>query len=105
MSSAKNTSEAVSIRILDRDYTIGVSQEERASLLTAARALDERMREIRSANRIAPMEQIAVLAALHLAHELETQGNITLNSNQRIHQALDALELRMNFLERTDTPR
>lgn len=105
MSAPKSTSEAVSIRILDRDYTIGVSQEERASLLSAARALDERMREIRNANRIAPIEQIAVLAALHLAHELETQGNLTLSSNQRIHQALDALELRMNFLERADAGR
>ncbi|PJK08672.1 cell division protein ZapA [Lysobacteraceae bacterium NML95-0200] len=101
MSNAQNKSEAVNLRILDRDYTIGVLPEERTSLLAAARALDARMREIRNANRIAPIEQIAVLAALHLAHELETQGNVTINSNQRIHQALDALELRMNFLERS----
>ena len=38
--------EPVSVRILDREYTVGVSDEERAGLASAARMLDARMREL-----------------------------------------------------------
>ena len=34
-------SEPVTIRILDREYTVGVSEEERAGLNAAARMLDQ----------------------------------------------------------------
>ena len=71
MSSPEAKSEPVNVRILDRDYTVGVSDDERASLISAARLLDERMREVRGNNRRVATERIAVLAALNLAHELQ----------------------------------
>ena len=64
------SNEPVSVRILDREYTVGVTAEERDSLTAAARLLDTRMREIRGSNRMAAVDRIAVLAALNLAHEL-----------------------------------
>ena len=64
-------SEPVNIRVLDREYTIGVNAEERDSLVAAAKLLDAKMREIRGANRMAAIDRIAVLAALNLAHELQ----------------------------------
>lgn len=63
-------SEPVNVRILDRDYLVGCSPEERAGLMAAAQLLDARMREIRGGNRMAGIDRIAVLAALNLAHEL-----------------------------------
>ena len=45
-------SEPVTVRILDREYTVGVSDEERAGLASAARMLDARMRELRGGNSI-----------------------------------------------------
>ena len=45
--------EPVSVRILDREYTVGVEPAERDSLTAAARMLDARMREIRGNNRMA----------------------------------------------------
>ena len=42
-------SEPVSVRVLDREYTVGVSDAERDSLSSAARMLDARMRELRVA--------------------------------------------------------
>jgi cell division protein ZapA len=63
--------EAVNIRILDREYTIGVAPEERDSLIAAARLLDAKMREIRGNNRMAAVDRIAVLAALNIAHDLQ----------------------------------
>lgn len=64
-------SEPVTIRILDREYTVGVSEDERASLNAAARMLDLRMREIRGGNKMVAPDRLAVLTALNLAHELQ----------------------------------
>lgn len=68
-------SEAVNIRILDREYTVGVDPEQRDSLLAAARMLENKMREVRGSNRMAAVDRVAVLAALNLAHELEMMRN------------------------------
>lgn len=68
MSSANSP---VNIRILDRDYTVGVAPEERESLAAAARMLETRMREIRGSSRTVSVDRVAVLAALNLAHELQ----------------------------------
>ena len=46
-----SNTEAVSVRILDREYTVGVGSGEVEGLLAAARVLDGRMREVRGANR------------------------------------------------------
>ena len=65
-----STSEPVNVRLLDREYTVGCTPEQRDGLLAAAKLLDNKMREIRGSNRMAGVDRIAVLAALHLAHEL-----------------------------------
>ena len=64
-------SEPVNVRILDREYTVGVSEDERASLTAAARLLDARMRELRGGNKMVALDRLAVLTALNLAHELQ----------------------------------
>lgn len=66
-----STSEPVNIRVLDREYTVGVAPDERDSLMAAARLLDGKMREVRGANRMAAVDRVAVLAALNFAHELQ----------------------------------
>ena len=62
--------EPVNVRILDREFTVGVAAGEREGLTAAAHLLDARMREIRGGNRMAALDQVAVLAALNLAHEM-----------------------------------
>ena len=64
-----STSEPVNVRLLDREYTVGCTPEQRDGLLAAAKLLDGKMREIRGGNRMAAVDRIAVLAALNLAHE------------------------------------
>jgi len=66
-----SASEPVNVRLLDREYTVGVEPDERDSLLAAAKLLDGKMRDIRGGNRMAAVDRIAVLAALNLAHELQ----------------------------------
>ena len=83
------TSEAVNVRLLDREYTVGVSADGRDSLVAAAKLLDERMREVRGSNRMAAVDRVAVLAALNLAHELQ---QVRMENAQRDREMADLLE-------------
>jgi cell division protein ZapA len=62
--------EQIDVRILDRDYRLAVPADEKARLLDAVRVVDEKMRAIRDAGRVAGVDRIAVMAALQLAHDL-----------------------------------
>ena len=95
-----SSSEPVSIRILDREYTVGVSEDERASLTAAARMLDTRMRELRGTNKMVAPDRLAVLTALNLAHELQQLRDDGGDRNgdavkllDEAHRKLDALQL------------
>jgi cell division protein ZapA len=96
-----HASEPVSVRILDREYTVGVTAEERDSLAAAARLLDARMREIRGSNRMAALDRVAVLAALNLAHELQQLRDEQAQYNRELARTLDELNRRMDNLPDT----
>lgn len=61
--------ETVHVSILDRDYAVACSPEDRARLIEAAAYLDGKMREIRGQSKLVGLERIAVMAALNIAHE------------------------------------
>lgn len=84
-----SNSEAVNVRLLDREYTVGVSADGRESLVAAAKLLDERMREVRGSNRMAAVDRVAVLAALNLAHELQ---QVRVENAQRDREMAGLLE-------------
>jgi len=91
-----NNSEAVSIRILDREYTVGVEPDERDSLVAAARLLEQRMRDVRGANRMAAIDRVAVLAALNLAHELQQLRDENGRRERELTRTLDALQRKLD---------
>jgi len=97
------SNEPVSVRILDREYTVGVNADERDSLAAAARMLDARMREIRGSNRMAALDRVAVLAALNLAHELQQLRDEQALYNRELARTLDDLNRRLDGV--IDTPR
>ena len=94
--------EPVSVRILDREYTVGVEPAERDSLTAAARMLDARMREIRGNNRMAAIDRVTVLAALNLAHELEQLRHENVLRDREIARTLVELNHRIDTLSTTD---
>ncbi len=96
-------SEPVSVHILDREYTVGVTAEERDSLLAAARLLDARMREIRGSNRMVALDRLSVLAALNLAHELQQLRDEQGRQCGELARTLGELNRRLDSA--TDTPR
>jgi cell division protein ZapA len=62
--------EPVAVNILDREFLIACTPDERPGLLAAARYLDGKMREMRNNARAASLDRIAILAALNISHEL-----------------------------------
>jgi len=90
--------EPVSIRILDREYTVGCEPEERDSLQAAARVLDAKMREIRGGNRVAALDRVAVLAALNLAHELQQLRDEGARQQREFARTLDDVNRRLDDL-------
>jgi cell division protein ZapA len=93
-----SNTEAVSVRVLDREYTVGVGSGEVDGLMAAARVLDARMREVRGANRMAAIDRVAVLAALNLAHELEQFKSEAERRDRELARALSALQARLDTL-------
>lgn len=91
-------SEPVNVRILDREYTVGVNPDERDSLLSAARLLETKMREVRGSNRMAAVDRVAVLAALNLAHELEQLRNENASRDRELARTLVELNRRIDAL-------
>ncbi|MBJ6980332.1 MULTISPECIES: cell division protein ZapA [unclassified Luteimonas] len=89
---------AVSIRVLDREYTVGVGTGEVDGLMAAARLLDTRMREVRGANRMAAIDRVAVLAALNLAHELDQLKRESEQRDRQIARTLASLQARVDAL-------
>jgi len=89
-------SEPVTVRILDREYTVGVSDAERSSLTSAARLLDLRMRELRGSNKMVAPDRLAVLTALNLAHELQQQRDE--RGNDGVFKLLDEANARLDAL-------
>ena len=91
-------SEPVNVRILDREYTVGVGSGEVDGLMAAARLLDARMREVRGANRMAAIDRVAVLAALNLAHELEQSRRDVERRDRELASAVSALQAKLDAL-------
>jgi len=66
--------ELIELRIMDRDYRLTVSSDDRDRLVQAAGMVDARMREIRDSGKLTSPDRIAVLAALQFAHQIIGEG-------------------------------
>ena len=86
----------VSVRILEKEYFVSCTHEERADLLDSAEYLNSKMREIRDAGNIIGLDRIAVMAALNLAHELlKIRGRgevVNTDVSQKIRQLRERVE-------------
>lgn len=92
MSKAK--SNTVVIQLMGNDYPIACPPEEVDALRAAANYLDQQMRTIRERNKVLGLERIAVMAALHLSHELHQlkttpQQGIDESTAKRLSQKID----------------
>ena len=88
----------VAVNILDREFLVGCTAEDRPGLIAAAGYLDAMMREVRGATRSTlSADRIAILAALNIAHELlqsrqqaDSQSSVVAQQLQALRAKLDA---------------
>jgi cell division protein ZapA len=86
--------QTLTVTILDREYRVACPEGQEPKLEEAARALDQKMKEIRVTGKVFGIERIAVMAALNLTRELldtpvvaHDQDTLT-RLDQKISQAL-----------------
>jgi cell division protein ZapA len=62
--------EHLTVTILEREYRLACTPEEKEALLKCASYVDGKMQAIRSAGKVMGADRVAVMAALQIAHEL-----------------------------------
>jgi cell division protein ZapA len=86
----------VTIRIMDKEFRVACTEDERDALLESARYLDRQMKEIRDSRKVIGADRIAMMAALNIAHELlqakSQKGNYSESISARIQQLQDKIE-------------
>lgn len=68
------STDAVKVRILDKEYLIACPPEEEPALQASARHLSDKMTEIRKTGKVVGIDRIAVMAGLNIAHEAIESG-------------------------------
>ena len=90
------SSEPVSVIILDKKYQFACDPEQRSDLIEAARNLDECMSEIRDSGRLLSLERIALQAALNFSADLlrmqRQQSQREERIDSRIHSLANQIE-------------
>lgn len=77
-------SKPVSVYIMDKEYLIACEENERELLQHAVNLLNEKMQEVRHSGSVIGTERIAVMAALHIAHDLIEYKNQNEDYTSRI---------------------
>ena len=82
----------VTVHIMDKEYRIGCKEGEQEGLIASAQYLDRRMREVRQSGRVIGSDQVAVMAALNIAHELLDHKRFQSSNEQAIGQRIRSLQ-------------
>ena len=87
----------ITLTIMDKDYVVGCTEEERDALMASVEFLNTKLREQRESGKVIGNERVAVMAALNIAHEFldhrrlheDSTSGIGDNLN-RIHRKIEA---------------
>ncbi|WMC09431.1 cell division protein ZapA [Oceanimonas pelagia] len=88
------TRAAIDIVILGRPYKVACPAGQEDALHRAADMLNERIRKFKESGKSATNEQIAIMLALNVCHELELEKD-------KNHQYADAMDKRIKMLQHT----
>lgn len=93
----------VTVHILDKEYRIVCSAQERQGLLESARMLDQRMREVRQHGRVIGSDRIAVMAALNLIYDMMKESDNREQFNHRLKLLQERVNYALKHNNETDT--
>ena len=88
--------DVLTVRILDKEYTISCLPDERESLVAAAGELNERIQEMRGGAKVLGTERMAVMAALNVIHEREQLKSSQHGAFDSARRAVDMLESKLD---------
>jgi cell division protein ZapA len=91
-----SSSEPVALRLIDREFLIACSPEEREGLLEAAGFLDRKMRELKANAKAPSFERLAVLTAISVTHEFLSLRKRHEAQEQRLGDGLAALRSKLD---------
>jgi cell division protein ZapA len=91
----KSAPGGVTISILGKEFMVACPENERESLLAAARELDQRMRGIQDGGKVIGGERVAVMTALNLANELLQMRRQTGDVPAELDKRISALNSRI----------
>jgi cell division protein ZapA len=97
-----SSSEPVALRLIDREFLIACSPEERDGLLEAAGFLDRKMRELRANAKAPSFERLAVLTAISVAHEFLSLRKQHDGQEQRLSDGLATLRSKLDAVLESD---
>ena len=97
-----SSSEPVALRLIDREFLIACSPQERDGLLEAAGFLDRKMRELRANAKAPSFERLAVLTAISVAHEFLSLRKQHDSQEQRLSDGLAALRSKLDTVLESD---
>ncbi|WP_448510417.1 cell division protein ZapA [Immundisolibacter sp.] len=93
----------VAVRVLEREYVIAASGEQREAVLASADYLNERLRELRRGGRVVGNDRLLVLVALNVVNELLQERRAVQDQSAALER-LSALEGRLTAALRTLEP-
>ncbi len=82
----------VTIKILDKEYTIACPPDEQEELRLSAGHLHSRMNDIKKSGKVVGADRIAVMAALNLTHEFLTEQKQLDGSDEKLSNRLKLLQ-------------
>lgn len=93
----------VTVHILDKEYQVACSPEERDLLISSAQYLDRRMKDIRSSGKVIGSDRVAVMAALNITNDLlqcqSESANITGSKLKGLQDKVETAITRIRQLE------
>jgi cell division protein ZapA len=91
-----NTTNTLTVSILEREFRVNCPVESQDELSCAAKLLDDKMREIRNASnhsgKALDTDRIAVIAALNIAHQLQQLQNKQTQLTEEIERIDERLD-------------
>jgi cell division protein ZapA len=88
--------EPVVVRILDREYRVMCTPDQRRNLMESALFLDQQMREIRDSGKVSSVDKIAVMVALNMAEELLKFRQENFERHEKVDQRVRDLADRLD---------
>jgi len=86
--------EALTIKIMDKEYRVACPPEEKDNLLASADLLNSKLKEIKQQGSVIGTERIAIMAALNLSHDILSNQSLSAENND-LNKRIDALSERI----------